>query len=57
MPFLARVLTASALGSLLTTAGMHTADGSPTVTIGTQEVGLTAGYMLPHRFTQDHTTK
>jgi len=57
MPFLARILTALALGSLLTTVGVHAADGSPTITVGTQEVGLTAGYMLPHRLTTDHTTK
>jgi opacity protein-like surface antigen len=57
MPFLALVLTALALGSLLTTVGVHAADGSPTITVGTQEVGLTAGYMLPHRLTTDHSTK
>jgi len=43
--------------SILTTAGVYAADGSPTITIGTQEVGLTAGYLLPHRLTTDHTTK
>jgi opacity protein-like surface antigen len=57
MPFLARVLTAWALGLLLTPAGVHTAEGSPTITIGTQEVGLTAGYLLPHRLRKNHTTK
>jgi hypothetical protein len=25
--------------------------------VGTQEVGLTAGYLLPHRLTTEHTTK
>ena len=30
---------------------------APQVTIGTQEVGLTAGYLLPMRLTTDHTTK
>lgn len=29
----------------------------PHITIGTQEVGLSAGYLLPHRLTEDHTTK
>ncbi len=24
---------------------------------GTQEIGLTAGYLLPHRLTKDHVTK
>ena len=57
MPLLSRVLTALALMSFLTNPGSHAADGSPTITVGTQEVGLTAGYMLPHRLTQDHTTK
>jgi lipid A 3-O-deacylase len=30
---------------------------SPRITVGTQEVGLSAGYLLPHRLTHDHTTK
>ncbi|HEX5647015.1 MAG TPA: acyloxyacyl hydrolase [Nitrospira sp.] len=30
---------------------------SPTITVGTQEVGLTAGYMFSHRLTELHTTK
>ena len=30
---------------------------SPKITVGTQEVGLSAGYLLPHRLTMDHTTK
>jgi lipid A 3-O-deacylase len=29
----------------------------PRLTVGTQEVGLSAGYLLPHRLTTDHTTK
>jgi len=57
MPFLVRVLTALALGSLMTNTCVNAADGSPTITVGTQEVGLAAGYMLPHRLTNDHTTK
>jgi lipid A 3-O-deacylase len=32
-------------------------DGSPTITVGTQEVGITAGYMFSHRLTELHTTK
>jgi lipid A 3-O-deacylase len=35
----------------------HAEDISSQVTIGTQEVGLTAGYLLPMRLTTDHTTK
>jgi len=57
MSFLARVLTTMALVAHLTTAAVYAADVSPTITVGTQEVGLTAGYMLPHRLTTDHTTK
>lgn len=29
----------------------------PHITVGTQEIGLSAGYLLPHRLTQGHTTK
>ena len=57
MPFLARVLTTLALGSLMMTTSAYAADRAPIITVGTQEVGLTAGYMLPHPLTQDHTTK
>ncbi len=32
-------------------------DSSPTITVGTQEVGMTAGYMFSHRLTELHTTK
>ena len=35
----------------------HAEEIAPHVTIGTQEVGLTAGYLLPMRLTTDHTTK
>lgn len=57
MPFLARALTALALGSLMTTTYAHAADPSPKITVGTQEIGLSIGYLLPHLLTQDHTTK
>jgi lipid A 3-O-deacylase len=57
MPFLARVLTTWALCALMTATGVQAAEVSPKITIGTQEVGLTAGYLLPHRLTTDHTTK
>jgi lipid A 3-O-deacylase len=57
MPFLNRVLTALALGSLMTTPFLHAAEISPTITVGTQEVGLAVGYILPHRLTDEHTTK
>jgi len=57
MLFLAQALTALALMSLLMTAYAHAADPTPKITVGTQEVGLSVGYLLPHRLTQDHTTK
>jgi len=57
MPFPTRVLTALVLGAVMTAPGAYAAEGSPAITVGTQEVGLTAGYMLPHRLTADHTTK
>ncbi len=41
----------------MTISNLYAADGSPMIAVGTQEVGLTAGYMLPHRLTTDHTTK
>lgn len=41
----------------MTTACIHAAEVSPKITVGTQEVGLNAGYLLPHRLTTDHTTK
>ena len=56
MPFLTRILTALALGSLMTTAVAQATDVSPTITVGTQEVGLTVGYMIPHRLTIEHKT-
>ena len=56
MPFL-RVLTALALGLLMTPPFLYAGEISPTITVGTQEVGLTIGYILPHRLTDDHTTK
>jgi len=29
----------------------------PHLTVGTQEISLSAGYLLPHRLTDEHTTK
>ena len=48
MPYLARVLIALVLGSLLTTSRLYAENVSPTITVGTQELGLSAGYMVPH---------
>ena len=36
---------------------VHAADPMPQITVGAQEVGLSVGYLLPHRLTVDHTTK
>lgn len=57
MSLLPQILTTLTLMSLLTTICAHAADVSPKITVGTQEVGLNAGYLLPHRLTTDHTTK
>lgn len=56
MPFRSRFVL-SALVSLMTVGAAEAGDVSPAVTVGTQEVALTAGYLLPHRLTIDHTTK
>ena len=36
---------------------IHAADPTPQITVGTQEVGLTAGYMLSLHFKRNHTTE
>lgn len=41
----------------MSTTVVQAAEASPSITIGTQEVGLSVGYLLPHRLTTDHTTK
>lgn len=56
MPLLTRTLIAFALGSLMTNTVTQAADVSPKITVGTQEVGLTVGYMIPHRLTEEHKT-
>ena len=48
MPYLARVLLALVLGSLMTTSCLYAENVSPTITVGTQELGLSAGYLVPH---------
>ena len=32
-------------------------DTVPHLTVGTQEISLSAGYLLPHRLTDQHSTK
>jgi len=57
MPFLARLFAIVCLAAIMTAAVAHASDGLPAITLGTQEVSLTVGYLLPHRLTTDHTTK
>jgi lipid A 3-O-deacylase len=58
MPLLARILTILlALGPSVTSTDVHAVEVSPKITVGTQEVGLSGGYLLPHRLTHDHLTK
>lgn len=57
MPAAFRVLTIVSLWSLMTVPLAQGGEVSPAITVGTQEVGLTAGYLLPHRLTGDHVTK
>lgn len=48
MALLARTVTALALIIILLAPNTQAGEVSPTITIGTQEIGLTAGYMIPH---------
>lgn len=57
MASLVRQFTALAFGTMMTASFAHAGDVSPTITVGTQEVGLTAGYMLSHRLTYLHKTQ
>jgi len=57
MPLLAQTFRAIILGSLMIAPQVQAGEETPTITIGTQEVGLTAGYLLPHRLTGLHVTK
>ena len=57
MALLARTFTALTLMTILTAPGLQAEEVSPNITVGTQEVGLTAGYMFSHRLTELHTTK
>ncbi|MBH0202600.1 MAG: acyloxyacyl hydrolase [Nitrospira sp.] len=57
MTLLVRRFAALVCGTLMTASFAQAGDVSPTITVGTQEVGLTAGYMFSHRLTEKHTTK
>lgn len=53
-----RTLLVFLLGPMLMLQPLvQAADNTPAITVGTQEVGLTGGYLLPHRLTGDHVTK
>ncbi len=57
MSLLTRISTAAALFMIMTVPTAQAGDVSPAITVGTQEVGLTAGYMFSHRLTELHRTK
>ena len=52
-----RRFTALVFGTMMTASFAQAGDVSPTITVGTQEVGLTAGYLFSHRLTHLHKTK
>ena len=57
MSLLTRTSKATALLMIMTVGTAQAGDVSPAITVGTQEVGLTAGYMFSHRLTDLHRTK
>ncbi|MBK9308779.1 MAG: acyloxyacyl hydrolase [Nitrospira sp.] len=57
MDYCVRIFAAIALGTVLTVSSVQAGDVVPTITVGTQEVGITAGYMFSHRLTELHKTK
>jgi len=57
MSLLNRIFAGLAIFIFMTVSGVQAGDFSPTITVGTQEVGLTAGYLFGHRLTDLHTTK
>ncbi|MDH4245982.1 MAG: hypothetical protein OEV38_19755, partial [Nitrospira sp.] len=52
-----RTFVTLTLAAVLATPSAHADDVVPAITVGTQEVGLTAGYLFSHRLTELHTTK
>lgn len=53
----ARRFTVLVFGTMMMASFVQAADVSPTITVGTQEVGLTAGYLFSNRLTHLHRTK
>jgi opacity protein-like surface antigen len=52
-----RTFATLVLGAVLAAPSVQADDVVPAITVGTQEVGLTAGYMFSHRLSELHTTK
>jgi lipid A 3-O-deacylase len=52
----AALITFAAIFSLLSIT-CRAEEIVPRLTVGTQEISLSAGYLLPHRLTNEHTTK
>lgn len=57
MRFIILLIVVLALEPLAPLSGASADERVPQITVGTQEVGLTAGYMFSHRLTEFHTTK
>lgn len=57
MAFRICTVATAVLAAVLAASSVRADDIAPTITVGTQEVGLTAGYMFSHRLTELHTTK
>lgn len=53
----ARRFTVLVFGTMMMASFVQAAGVSPTITVGTQEVGLTAGYLFSNRLTHLHRTK
>ena len=54
-PLVALITFAAVLSSL--SIACEAGETIPHLTVGTQEIGLSAGYLLPHRLTDEHSTK
>lgn len=52
-----RWFTALVFGTIMTASLAQAAGVSPMITVGTQEVGLTVGYLIGHPLTDLHTTE
>jgi hypothetical protein len=46
------MLTGLLLGALVMANNVYSANDSPTITVGTQEIGLSAGYLFAHRLNE-----